>query len=154
MYLHSRNTQGDFVAAVTAHRASFSGGLVHSFTGDLTELQQLLALDLYIGVNGCSLKTPENLEMVRAIPLDRIMLETDCPYCEIRPSHAAFSYVKTQFPSKKKERYDPTMMVKGRNEPCTIVQVLEATAAVKGVEAAELAEIAYQNACRLFNIPT
>jgi Tat protein secretion system quality control protein TatD with DNase activity len=43
-----------------------------------------------------------------------------------------------QFPSKKKKRYEATMMVKGRNEPCTIVQVIEATAPVKGVEAAEL----------------
>mmetsp|Transcript_17727 Transcript_17727/g.32008 ORF Transcript_17727/g.32008 Transcript_17727/m.32008 type:complete len:305 (-) Transcript_17727:1170-2084(-) len=153
MYLHSRNTGGDFVATVSAHRSSFSGGLVHSFTGDVAELQQLLDLDLYIGVNGCSLKLQENLDVVRAIPLDKIMIETDCPYCEIRPSHAAFSFVKTHFPSKKKERHDPTVMVKGRNEPCTIVQVLEAVAAVKGVSEDELAEVAYLNACKLFNLP-
>lgn len=153
MYLHSRNTKGDFVQTVAEHRSSFSGGLVHSFTGDIKELTQLLELDLYIGINGCSLKTAENLEVLRAVPLDKIMLETDCPYCEIRPSHAAFSHVMTQFPSKKKERYDPTVMVKGRNEPCTIVQVLEAVAAVKGVSQEELAEVAYINSCRLFNLP-
>ena len=42
---------------------------------------EILKLDLYVGVNGCSFKTAENLEIVKKIPIDRIMLETDCPYC-------------------------------------------------------------------------
>jgi TatD DNase family protein len=50
---------------------------VHSFTGTETELKEYLDLGLYIGVNGCSLKTDENLENVKKIPLDRIMLESN-----------------------------------------------------------------------------
>lgn len=51
-------------------------GVVHSFTGTTDELKELLDLGVYIGVNGCSLKTQENLETVRQIPLDRVLLET------------------------------------------------------------------------------
>ncbi len=96
MYLHSRSTQGDFARLVKENRHKFSTGVVHSFTGDMEELEQLLAMDLYIGVNGCSLKTQENCDVVKQIPIDRMLLETDCPYCEIRNSHASAKFVKTQ----------------------------------------------------------
>ena len=61
--------------------------MVHSFTGTADELQELLDMDLYIGLNGCSLKTQENCEVAKRVPLDKLMIETDCPYCDIRNSH-------------------------------------------------------------------
>jgi TatD DNase family protein len=51
-------------------------GVVHSFTGTVDELDELLQLGLFIGINGCSLKTKENLEVARRVPLSRLMLET------------------------------------------------------------------------------
>jgi TatD DNase family protein len=57
MYLHSRSTGGDFNRIIRENRHRFSGGVVHSFTGTAEELQEILALDLYVGINGCSLKT-------------------------------------------------------------------------------------------------
>jgi len=42
---------------VKENRHKFTTGVVHSFTGDIEELNQLLEMGLYIGVNGCSLKT-------------------------------------------------------------------------------------------------
>lgn len=121
MYLHSRNTQGEFVEIVRNNRSKFTTGVVHSFTGDLQELNDLLSLDLYIGVNGCSLKTAENVEVVRSIPVERMMIETDCPYCEIRKSSPAYAFIKTHFQYKAKEKYSAECLVRGRNEPCTIV---------------------------------
>ena len=50
-------------------------------------------MGLYIGVNGCSLKTQENCEMVKKIPIDKMMLETDCPYCDIRNTHYSMQFV-------------------------------------------------------------
>lgn len=49
------------------------------------------------------------------------MIETDCPWCEIRPTHASAKDVITTFPSVKKEKWQADRMVKGRNEPSTIV---------------------------------
>lgn len=67
----------------------------------------MLELDLYIGVNGCSLKTEENLEIVKKIPLEKIMLETDSPYCDIRNSHASMKILKNRiFKEKDKKKYD------------------------------------------------
>lgn len=76
MYLHSRNCEEDFLKIIRENRYKFSTGVVHSYTGSKNELKDLLDLGLYIGVNGCSFKTEENIEVVKEIPLDRIMLET------------------------------------------------------------------------------
>jgi len=122
MYLHSRNTGDDFYKIVKENRHKFSTGVVHSFTEEEDVLNQYLNLDLYIGVNGCSLKTEENMKVVEKIPLDRMMLETDAPYCDIRPTHAGYKYLKTQFKDKvKKEKMKKGLMCKDRNEPAAIV---------------------------------
>ncbi len=78
-------------------------------------------MDLYIGVNGCSLKSKENLDVVKKIPLDKILLETDAPYCDIRNTHASSSFVKTNFEKIKKEKMKKGLICKDRNEPCMIV---------------------------------
>lgn len=69
-----------------------------------------------------SLKTEENLQTVKKLPSDKILLETDCPWCEIRPSHAGYKYVKEESrrPSIDKRRWKAECMVKGRNEPANI----------------------------------
>ena len=122
MYLHSRSTGDDFYLITKENRHKFSTGVVHSFTESEEELNKYLDLDLYIGVNGCSLKTEENMEVVKKIPLDRIMLETDAPYCDIRSTHSSYQYVKTQFKDKiKKEKMKKGMICKDRNEPCMMM---------------------------------
>lgn len=168
MFLHNRNTQGDFVEMVRRNRDRFPGGVVHSFTDSTEELRALLDLDLYIGVNGCSLKTTENLETVKKIPLDRLLLETDAPYCEIKNTHASKQLwtqqgsgssvsetVLKQFPSVKKEKFTKGAMVKGRNEPCTMIEILEAVYWIRRDEVEnmnELAQIVEANTKRLFTL--
>ncbi|MCJ1350925.1 MAG: TatD DNase [Icmadophila ericetorum] len=81
LFLHSRAASQDFERLLRSRLPQLpKGGLVHSFTGTMEEMQRLVAMGLHIGVNGCSLKTEENLETVRAIPLDRIQIETDGPW--------------------------------------------------------------------------
>lgn len=46
-----------------------------------------------IGVNGCSMKTKENCEVVKCVPLERLQVETDGPWCEMRASHASADFL-------------------------------------------------------------
>jgi len=87
LFLHSRNAHDDFIDIVTRNRRRFSTGVVHSFTGTIEEAKKILDLDLFIGFNGCSLKTAENLKVVEFVPVSRMMIETDAPWCDIRHSH-------------------------------------------------------------------
>lgn len=111
-------------------------------------------MELYIGLNGCSLKTEENLEVVKMIPIERIMLETDCPYCDIRNSHASAKHVKTPFQKLTKEKYkcSEEKMNKDRNEPCTMIQVAEVVAALHGISEEELMAQAWENTMKMFNL--
>ncbi|EEF38280.1 TatD DNase domain-containing deoxyribonuclease, putative [Ricinus communis] len=152
MFLHMRAAAEDFCEIVERNKDKFSAGVAHSFTGNAEDRDKLLLFkNMYIGVNGCSLKTSENLDVVKGIPVERMMIETDSPYCEIKSTHAGISLVKSFWPSKKKEKYDQDCIVKGRNEPCLIRQVLEVVAGCKGVVGIDqLSRTIYHNTCRVF----
>lgn len=150
MFLHCRNASEDFVRILRKHKNTLTAGVVHSFDGNPEEANSILQLGLYIGINGCSLKTEENLFSVTTIPSDRLMIETDCPWCEIRPTHASAKDVITSFPSVKKEKWQPDKMVKGRNEPCTIVQILEVLARIRDEEEEYLCNQIYKNTMKVF----
>ncbi|RVW73017.1 putative deoxyribonuclease TATDN1 [Vitis vinifera] len=176
MFLHMRAAAEDFCDILGRNMDRFGGGVAHSFTGSAEDCNKLLSFNnLFIGVNGCSLKTAENLEVVRGIPVERLMIETDSPYCEIKNTHAGINFVKSLWPSKKKEKYEQECIVKGRNEPCLVRdltcmvysrlsdlssqywqlvssrQVLEVVAGCKGVSDIEqLSKTLYNNTCRVF----
>ncbi len=156
LFLHNRNTggaEGDFCQLMRKHRHRFSHGVVHSFTGTEEEMRALVDLGLHVGINGCSLKTAENCAVAAAVPLDKLMLETDAPWCGIRPTHASHAHLKTTaslWKSCKKEKYERGSIVKDRNEPCTIIQVAEVVAALKGMSMDELIAAVYENTRKVF----
>lgn len=150
IFLHCREAYEDFAALMSRYRDVIPGGVVHSFTGTKEEAAKMIDLGFYIGINGCSLKTQENLDAMCSIPTDKLMIETDCPYCDVKATHAGHKYVKTHFEAKKKERFDPNMMVKSRNEPCTIIQVLEVMSGARGEDPQALADVMYENTLKLF----
>ncbi|XP_046747980.1 putative deoxyribonuclease TATDN1 [Diprion similis] len=150
MFLHCRNASEDFVQILRKHKSKLTNGVVHSFDGNPEDANSILQLGLSIGINGCSLKTEDNLFAVTTIPSDRLMIETDCPWCEVRPTHAAAQHIITSFPSVKKEKWQPDHLVKGRNEPCNIVQILEILARVRDEEEEYLCNQIYKNTMKLF----
>jgi TatD DNase family protein len=144
LFLHSRAAAEDFERLLSERLEKLPmRGVVHSFTGTLEEMQRIVKLGFDVGINGCSMKTEENLAVVKEVPLERLQIETDGPWCEMRPSHASAKFLKDAPPlpkAVKKEKWNPEAMVKGRNEPCAITQVAHAIAAVKGVPVEEVCE--------------
>lgn len=156
MFLHDRHPEAhaDFVRLLreAGFDSTWPGGVAHSFTGTVEEMEQLLDLGLYIGINGCSMKTAANLDVVKAIPLDRLMLETDAPWCSITTTHASHKFLPKQLPVEKvkPEKFEAGKGVKGRQEPSDIVAVAHVVAGVKGLTVEEVAKAAYDNSMRLF----
>ncbi|BGP16079.1 hypothetical protein JCM10213_007543 [Rhodosporidiobolus nylandii] len=163
LFLHMRNSHEDFAAILKKHGKPLRG-VVHSFTGELKEAQELIEMGLLIGINGCSLKTAENLETVKALPLSSLAIESDCPWCSVTTTSAAHPHLTRLSsdssyqhlaplyipPSKKKEKQAPGHTVKGRNEPCATGQVAYVIAQLKGVSLEEVTDAARRNTLSLF----
>lgn len=158
LFLHSRACSEDFERIIKARLEKLpKRGLVHSFTGTVEEMESLVELGFDVGINGCSMKTEENLAAVKAVPLNRLQIETDGPWCEIRASHASSKHLKdgpAAPKAVKKEKWQKGMMVKGRNEPVTIVQVAYVIAQVKGISVREVCEAAWKNSTEMFGLGT
>ena len=156
LFLHSRAAGADFERLLKSNLPHLpKRGLVHSFTGTMEEMQSLITLGLDIGVNGCSMKTEENLEVVKAIPLDRLQIETDGPWCEMRASQASAKYKEGVPPlpkAVKKEKWEKEFMVKGRNEPVAITHVAWVVAQIKGIKVEEVCEAAWRNSIEMFGL--
>lgn len=154
LFLHCRNAHADFIKIIESNKDKIRrGGVVHTYDGSLEDAQKLISMGFHIGLNGCSLKTEKNLEVVKALPNDKIMLETDSPWCEIRSTHASHKHVNTKFETVKKQnkqKWQKDVLIVGRNEPCTIIQVLEVIAGVKGEDPEKLAAIFHDNTLKVF----
>lgn len=80
LFLHERDAFDDFYNFLKPH--SFEG-VVHCFTGNKNQLKHYLDLGYYIGITGWVTDKKRNQDLIDAIkylPLDRMMIETDCPY--------------------------------------------------------------------------
>jgi len=83
LFLHQRDAHADFLALLRRYRHRVPNVVVHCFTDTAEALRDYLALDCHIGITGwiCDERRGLHLrELVRDIPADRLMLETDAPY--------------------------------------------------------------------------
>jgi TatD DNase family protein len=76
LFLHCRNAYADFGEILKKHHADLHGGVVHSFTGTKEEAKMFTDMGYFIGINGCSLKTQENIDAMCSIPKEFLMIET------------------------------------------------------------------------------
>jgi TatD DNase family protein len=135
VFLHQREAHADFLAILREHVGTLAGGVAHCFTGSRAEMEDYLALGLHVGVTGwiCDERRGAALrEAVAALPLDRVMLETDAPYLTPRT-------LGGRHPSR-------------RNEPANLPEILRVTAGFMGVEPGLLAAASTANAERLFGL--
>jgi TatD DNase family protein len=84
VFLHQRDAHADFVAILREHAAALSAGAVaHCFTGQANELRDYLEMGLAIGITGWisdERRGHHLLPLMREIPADKLMIETDGPY--------------------------------------------------------------------------
>lgn len=133
---HCRDAYDDFVELVQEFGHNETGaeepvrGVVHCFTGNMDQAEKILDLDLYIGFTGIvTFPNAKDLQdIAKRVPLERMLLETDCPYLAPQP-------------------------VRGkRNEPMYVKYVAETIAELKGVSVEEVAQQTTHNAIELFNL--
>ena len=97
LFLHQRDAEEDFIACFKGHEAICKKAVVHCFTGNREMALKLIDMGFYIGITGwiCDERRGDDLrKAVSAIPLNRIMIETDAPYLTPR----GFNLPRTNIP--------------------------------------------------------
>jgi len=136
LFLHQRDAHADFMAMMKNFDGRLGPAVVHCFTGSRAELFDYLDQDWHIGITGwlCDERRGQHLrELVRHIPGNRLMIETDAPYLLPRT-------VKPQ-PSHR------------RNEPMYLAHIAEELARDRGEPVAVTAESTTANARAFFRLP-
>lgn len=125
--IHSRDAWEDTMELLRKYRPK---GVMHCFSGSAETAREIVAMGMYVGFTGVvTFKNAKKaLKALEAVPLDRLLVETDCPYMAPEPNRGK------------------------RNYSGYLPYTVAAMAAVKGVSPDEMAEITAENAERLFNI--
>jgi TatD DNase family protein len=136
LFLHQRDAHADFVAVMRNFEGRLGPAVVHCFTGTREELFECLDHDWYIGITGwlCDERRGQHLrELVRHIPAERLMIETDAPYLLPRSVKPA--------PSHR------------RNEPMYLAHIVEELARDRGEDVATTAARTTAAARTFFRLP-
>ena len=125
--IHSRDATEDTMEIIREYRPR---GVVHCYSGSLPVAQELISLGMYLGFTGViTFKNAKKaVEVVAGIPLDRLLVETDCPYMAPEPNRG--------------RRCDSGMLE----------HIITKIAEIKGVTPQEIANITTKNAELLFGI--
>ncbi len=129
--IHNREAHEDLLRILKEERADEVGGIMHAFSGSVEMAKECIDMNFYISFGGPvtfkNARIPK--EVAQAIPLDRILIETDSPYL-------------TPHPFRGK-----------RNESGYVLYVAEVLAELRGLTTEEIAHITYNNAVKVLGLP-
>lgn len=130
LVIHSRDAAADTLSIIKEEKAYECGGVIHCFSYEKEMAKQYIDMGFYLGIGGVvTFKNARKLkEAVEYAPIDKIVLETDCPYLAPEP-----------FRGK-------------RNESSYIKYVAEQIGIIKNMSAKEVISITYENAKKMYNI--
>lgn len=128
--IHNREATADIVEILEEENAAEVGGVMHCFSGSAETAKKCVDMNFYISLGGPvtfkNAKKPK--EVAAEIPLDRLLIETDCPYLAPHPHRGK------------------------RNEPSYVKLVAEQIAEIKSISLEEVEEATTRNAKKLFGI--
>ena len=133
LFLHERDAAPRQIQILQSYRDNICNGVIHCFTGDKKTLFRYLDMDLHIGITGwvCDERRGQELQkIIKNIPLNRLMIETDAPYLTPR-----------NMPNKPKN---------GRNEPSFLAHVLSGISAARGEHVDAIATASTATAIKFF----
>lgn len=133
LMIHCRKAQNEMLHILRKWKNKLPGGVFHCFTGNQQEAKELLEYDNFVlGIGGVSTFKSSHLreDLPAAVPLERIVLETDSPYMAPVPYRGK------------------------RNESAFVVQVMKTLATAYGVSEEEVAKVTNQNVERVFGVKT
>lgn len=125
--IHNRESHDDLLKIIKDFKGK---GVLHCFSGDSNFLKKILALGFYVGFDGnITFKNAKELQaIVKETPLDRILIETDCPFLTPEPFRGL------------------------RNEPKNVKIIAEFISELKQISLDQVVKTANQNAQDLFNL--
>ncbi|MBJ91084.1 MAG: metal-dependent hydrolase [Alteromonadaceae bacterium] len=129
LIIHTRDARSDTLALMRSHNAANAGGVLHCFTENWEMAKAALDMGFYISISGIMTfrNATELRDVVKKLPLDRLLIETDSPYLAPVPYRG-----KT-------------------NQPAYVTAVADAIAQVKNISVTELADATTANFYSLFN---
>ena len=131
--IHCWDAYDDLLEILREHPVA-ARGIVHSFVGGFRTAKKFIELGYYIGLNGVVTYTPDFDRLIKEVPLEKMVVETDSPYLT---------------PGAKKKG-EPVLA--RRNEPCLVMYVAEHIARVKNLTFAEVAAQTTANAQKVLKI--
>lgn len=128
--IHSREAAQDTLDIMKAEHAGTTGGIIHCFSGSVEIAREYVKLGYYIGIGGVvTFKNARVLkEVAAAVPLERIVVETDCPYMAPTPNRGK------------------------RNSSLYLPLVIQEIARIRGITPEEVEEATYANALQVYRI--